>query len=94
MTNVVLVTTEHLENLVRDVQEVKALLKKEKLQEDLPELLRTSEVKRILKLKDSSLATLRHNGTLPFIKIAGTVYYKKNDISQLIDNNYSGRHEK
>ncbi len=94
MEKVLIVSIEHLENLVRDVQEVKALLKKERLQEDLPELLRTSEVKRILKLKDSSLATLRHNGTLPFIKIAGTVYYKKNDISQLINNNYSGIHEK
>lgn len=94
MEKAVIVSIEHLENLVRDVQEVKALLKKERLQEDLPELLRTSEVKRILKLKDSSLATLRLNGTIPFIKIAGTVYYKKEDISQLIDNNYSGSHEK
>lgn len=94
MPNVVLVSSENLENLVRDVQEVKALLKKEKLQEDLPELLRTSEVKKILKLKDSSLATLRLNGTIPFIKISGTVYYKKKDIFQLIEDNYSGSHEK
>lgn len=94
MKNLVLIDQDNLENLVRDVQEVKALLKKERLQKDLPELLRTSEVKRILKLSDSSLATLRQNGTLPFIKIAGSVYYKKEDISHLMDNNYSGRHEK
>lgn len=79
---------------MKNVEEVKALLQKEKSQEDFPELLRTSEVKKILKLKDSSLATLRLNGTLPFVKIGGTIYFKKEDIQKLIDENYSLPHEK
>lgn len=89
-----LMEKEHFEGLTKDVQEMKALLKKEKSIDDFPELLRTSDIKRILKLKDSSLATLRQNGTLPFTKIGGTVYFIKSDILKLVNENYSGAHEK
>jgi hypothetical protein len=89
-----LMEKEHFEGLTKDVQEMKALLKKEKSIDDFPELLRTSDIKRILKLKDSSLATLRQNGTLPFTKIGGTVYFIKSDILKLVKENYSGAHEK
>lgn len=94
MNNLVLVEQDNFKKLVKEVEEIKALLKKEKSKDDFPELLRTSDVKRILKLKDSSLATLRLNGTIPFTKIGGTVYFKKKDIIQLVEENYSGNHEK
>ena len=85
---------EHLEELVKDVREVKELVRSKIHNRLVPELLRTDEVKTILKLKDSSLATLRQNGTLPFSKIGGTIYYLKQDILELIRNNYSGKNEK
>ncbi len=82
---------EHLEELVKDVREVKELVKRQKQERLVPKLLRTDEVKKILKLKDSSLATLRQNGTLPFTKVGGTIYYLLQDILELIENNYSGK---
>lgn len=93
MNTALLVQLEHFENLLKEVKEVKSLLLRENPLSEIPELLRTSEVKKILKLKDSSLATLRLNGTLPFIKIGGTIYYMKKDILKLIEENYSGSYE-
>jgi len=92
--NIILMEYEHLEELVKDVREVKELVRSKIHNRLVPELLRTDEVKTILKLKDSSLATLRQNGTLPFSKIGGTIYYLKQDILELIRNNYSGKNEK
>ena len=91
---IILMEYEHLEELVKDVREVKELVKSKSHHRLVPELLRTDEVKTILKLKDSSLATLRQNGTLPFSKVGGTIYYLKEDILELIRNNYSGKNEK
>lgn len=88
---IILMEYEHLEELVKDVREVKELVKRQKHESPVPELLRTDEVKKILKLKDSSLATLRQNGTLPFTKVGGTIYYLLQDILKLIENNYSGK---
>lgn len=90
MKKEIIIQLEHLEELVKEVQEVKAMLHQGNPPKDIPELLRTSEVKRLLKVQDSSLATLRQNGTLPFTKIGGTIYFLKTDIMDLLKNNYSG----
>ncbi|MDI1324847.1 MAG: helix-turn-helix domain-containing protein [Algoriphagus sp.] len=88
-----LVQSEHIEDLVKDVRELTLILKKSRSTSEFPELLRTDEVKKILKVKDSTLATLRQNGTLPFTKIGGTIYYLKKDIIKLLKDNYSGTDE-
>lgn len=89
MKHLILIENEIIEDLRSSLIQIKNLLEKKK---DGPNinLLRTSEVKEILKIKDSTLAALRSNGTLPFAKIAGTIYYKLEDIKFLIDQNYSG----
>lgn len=94
MKQLILLETDQLEQLAEGIKEVKSLLLKERNHPSHLDLLRTSEVKKILKLKDSSLATLRQNGTLPFSKVGGTIYYLKEDILELIRNNYSGKNEK
>ena len=86
----IVVENEEIEDLRCTLSQIKSLLEKKKAATNLS-LLRTSEVKEILKLKDSTLATLRSNGTLPFAKIAGTIYYKMEDINSLIEQNYSGK---
>ena len=93
MEKAVLVSFEHLEKLASDVRELTLILKKSRPTSEFPELLRTDEVKKILKVKDSTLATLRQNGTLPFTKIGGTIYYFKKDIIKLLKDNYSGTDE-
>ncbi|RPA66894.1 DNA-binding protein [Cyclobacteriaceae bacterium YHN15] len=82
-----------LEGLVKDVHELKTLVQEKDRKGAVLDLLRTEEVKRLLKLKDSSLATLRANGTIPFSKVGGTIYYLRKDIESIIKQNYSGNHD-
>lgn len=90
---IVLMTSEQLQELVQAIQELKKIVQQKSSKQDFPELLRTIEVKRILKIGESSLAGLRQNGTIPFIKIGGTIYYQKKDLLNVINANYSGQNE-
>ena len=48
--------------------------------------LKSIEVRKLLGISPGTLQTLRINGTLPFSKIGGLVYYKYNDIYRLLEN--------
>ncbi len=50
--------------------------------------LKSSEVRRMLHISSGTLQTLRINGTLPFTKIGGTMYYKLSDIEALLAHNF------
>jgi hypothetical protein len=91
--NILFIDDGLLEGLVKDVRELKTLVQEKDGKGAVLDLLRTDEVKRLLKLKDSSLATLRANGTIPFSKVGGTIYYLKKDIEFIIKQNYSGNHD-
>jgi|GEM_PF-2049232 hypothetical protein len=86
--------SEQLQELVQCITEVKETLLKMSGRTDFPALLRTSEVKKLLKISDSSLAGLRQNGSIPFTKIGGSIYFLKKDILELVIQNYSGKYEK
>lgn len=47
--------------------------------------LRSSEVKKLLKISSGTLQNLRINGTLSYSKIGGTLYYNYKDIQKLLD---------
>lgn len=87
--NMILIESDKLDQIQSSLGKIESFISE--TSQVLPSLLRTGDVKRILKLKDSTLATLRNNGTLPFAKIAGTIYYKLEDINSLIEQNYSGK---
>ncbi|PZV79583.1 helix-turn-helix protein [Algoriphagus aquaeductus] len=88
---IILMNSEQLGELIQGIQEVKALVKAKISQDAIPELLRTPDVKRLLKVGESTLAGLRQNGTLHFTKIGGSIYYLKRDIEKIILENYSGK---
>jgi len=46
--------------------------------------LKTYQVKNLLKISDNTLQTLRDNGTLPFTKIGGILYYNNEDINKML----------
>ena len=48
------------------------------------EWLRSPEVKKLLKISYSTLQNLRINGTLPYKKVGGIIYYKTSDIDNLL----------
>jgi len=46
--------------------------------------LKSYQVKNILKVSDNTLQTLRDNGTIPFTKIGGILYYSIDDINKVL----------
>lgn len=46
--------------------------------------LKSYQVKNILKISDNTLQTLRDNGTIPFTKIGGILYYSIDDINKVL----------
>ena len=46
--------------------------------------LKSSEVRRLLNISPGTLQTLRVNGTLPYNKIGGTIYYSITDIEKVL----------
>lgn len=87
---IILMNSEQLQELIQEIHEVKALIGAKSSNQTFPELLRTSEVRRLLKIGESTLSGLRQNGSLPYTKIGGSIYYLKRDIEKIIFENYSG----
>lgn len=49
------------------------------------QFLRSSEVRKLLKISAGTLQNLRINGTLPFRKIGSIMYYAYNDILKVME---------
>lgn len=52
---------------------------------ETPQWLKSSEVRKLLKISPGTLQTLRINGTLQYNRIGGIIYYKYDDISKLLN---------
>lgn len=46
--------------------------------------LKSYEVRELLRISSGTLQTLRSNGTLPYTKIGGIIYYNLDDINKLL----------
>lgn len=53
--------------------------------------LRSSEVRKQLGVSPGTLQNLRVNGSLPFTKIGGIVYYKQEDLTKLLESNHNAK---
>lgn len=49
--------------------------------------LRSAEVRKLLSISDGTLQTLRINGTIPYTKVGGAIYYAYEDIVKLMEQN-------
>ncbi|AEA42583.1 helix-turn-helix domain-containing protein [Fluviicola taffensis] len=49
--------------------------------------LKSHQVQRLLSISPGTLQTLRLNGTLPFTKIGGVLFYDEADINRLFEEN-------
>lgn len=83
--SVEIITKEDLQSFRRQLlEDLRQLLLRR--QSQAPKLvLKSSEVRKLLKISPATLQTLRINGTLPFTKIGGTIYYRSEDIERLMD---------
>lgn len=69
--------------LLKDIEE----LLKSQLQPVQKKLLKSYEVRRLLNISAGTLQTLRDNGTLPYTKMGGALYYEYKDIERLLEKN-------
>lgn len=53
--------------------------------EEPKKLLKSYQVKNLLKISPGTLQNLRVNGTLPFTKVGGIIYYNYEDIMKIFD---------
>ena len=51
------------------------------------EWLKSADVMKILNCSAGTLQNLRINGTLPFTKMGGTIYYSYSDVFKVLDGN-------
>jgi len=51
------------------------------------EWLKSNDVMKLLGCSPGTLQNLRINGTLPFTKMGGTVYYSHADVSKVLNRN-------
>lgn len=49
--------------------------------------LKSNEVRKMLGISAGTLQTLRTNGTLPYTKMGGTMYYELKDVESILINN-------
>ena len=52
-----------------------------------PQWLKSKEVMKMLGLSSSGLQNLRIQGTIPFSKLGGQIYYNYDDISRILETN-------
>jgi hypothetical protein len=53
------------------------------------EWLKSSEVRKMLGISHGTLQNLRINGTLPFKKLGGIMFYKYDDLIKILENSSS-----
>jgi hypothetical protein len=59
------------------------------LADRLEDWLDNQDVMQILHISPRTLQTLRSNGLLPFSRIGNKLYYRRSDISRILNNHYT-----
>ncbi|KOH42841.1 helix-turn-helix domain-containing protein [Sunxiuqinia dokdonensis] len=88
MASEILTTDDLREFKIELLEELKQLLQEN---QGLPEKkwLRSGEVRKLLNISQGTLQNMRVNGTLPFSKMGGLLYYKSQDIDKILESNKS-----
>lgn len=67
------------------IQEIKDLLLSPDINTD--KWMRSSEIRRFLKISPGTLQTLRVKGLLPYTKIGGVIFYNYRDVLRMLEGN-------
>lgn len=86
-----LVTIEDLEQFKGELTETIKSLLKGSGNSPSKAWLKSHEVRKLLGVSAGKLLSLRANGTLPFKRLGGVIYYKTIDIHNLFDGDKSVR---
>ena len=83
-----IITTDDLREFkIELLEEFKSILSQQNTQLTLKRYLKSSEVMDLLQISPGTLLNLRINGTLPFTKIGGIIYYDAQEIQQIMEEN-------
>ncbi len=75
-------------DLLASLEEMKKeLLEKEPRKEEEVKLLKSHQVQRMLAISPGTLQNLRVNGTIPYSKVGGVIFYDKKEILRIIEEN-------
>ncbi|WP_066223757.1 helix-turn-helix domain-containing protein [Formosa haliotis] len=81
-----IITTDELREFKLELlEELKVLLSKE-AEYKSKKWLKSPEVRELLGISHGTLQNLRINGTLPYSKVGGVLYYDYHDIIKVIEN--------
>ncbi len=53
--------------------------------------IKSHQVQRLLGISPGTLQNLRINGTIPYSKVGGVLFYNKKDIEKILENNMRNR---
>jgi hypothetical protein len=87
-----IITPEDLEqfkwDLLADIKELFDKKQDKPLQEKEERVwIKSHQVQRLLGISPGTLQNLRINGTIPYSKVGGILFYNKKDIEKILDNN-------
>ena len=82
-----IITTDDLREFKMEMLEGIENLLNNKSEHKQQKYLKSSELKKLLQISSSTLQTLRINGTLPYIKIGGIIFYDAIEIQQIMEAN-------
>ncbi|MEE1962045.1 helix-turn-helix domain-containing protein [Allomuricauda taeanensis] len=82
-----IITTEDLmEFKVELLEDIKDLLNNQNKQSN-KKWLKSNEVRELLGISPGTLQNLRINGTLPYTKVGGVLYYEYHEIMEVLEQN-------
>lgn len=83
--NVNLITNDDLERFKGELfKEIRIMIGSSKISEGTKTWLKGIEVRNLLGISSGTLQNMRLNGTIPFSKIGGLLYYRYDDILKLM----------
>ena len=81
-----IITSDDLRNFKMELlDELKDLLAAN--QPHVKKWLRSSEVRNLLQISPGTLQNFRINGTIPYTKVGGVIFYNYDDIAKVLDSN-------
>lgn len=81
-----IVTKEDLRRVKKEMmEEIREILTENIKKENDRQWLRSAEVRKMLGISPGTLQNLRINGTLPYKKIGGSIYYRRDDIEKMME---------
>lgn len=82
-----IITTEDLKEFKTELlNDIKQLLNNQSGHQT-KQWLKSPEVRELLGISPGTLQNLRINGTLPYTKVGGVLYYDQKEITQLLEKN-------